>query len=161
MSATELWPYLALILVGGLSLIIGSYFSFVARRIEDRPEDNPDAETSDGAGELGFFSPGSYWPVGIAAAATLGGLGLAFSEWWLLVVGLVGVLFTAGGLLFEYYTRGHTTPTIMLNHLCRVLAGRHRPDADARGLRARLYRCCTCGGRVRRSRWSEWCASGS
>ena len=29
----------ALILVGGLSLLIGSYFNFVARRIETRPED--------------------------------------------------------------------------------------------------------------------------
>ena len=40
-------------------LIIGTYFRFVARRLEERPEDNPEAEVSDGAGDLGFFSPGS------------------------------------------------------------------------------------------------------
>jgi hypothetical protein len=40
------------------------------------------------------------------------GLGLAFSEYWLLALGVVGVLFAVGGLLFEYYTRGHTTPTV-------------------------------------------------
>jgi hypothetical protein len=50
----------ALALTGGLALIVGTYFRFVARRIEVRPEDNADAEISDGAGELGFFSPGSY-----------------------------------------------------------------------------------------------------
>ena len=50
----------ALFLCGGLGLIISTYFRFVARRLEDRPEDNPDAEVSDGAGDVGFFSPGSY-----------------------------------------------------------------------------------------------------
>lgn len=101
----------ALVLSGGFALIVGSYFWFVSRRIDARPEDRLDADIAEGAGELGFFSPGSYWPVGIAFAATVGGLGLVFSEYWLLAVGLVGVLFAAGGLLFEYYTRGHTSPT--------------------------------------------------
>ena len=101
----------ALILSGGLALIIGSYFAFIARRIDPRPEDRLDADIAEGAGELGFFSPGSYWPIGIALAATVAGLGLAFLEYWLLVGGIVGVLFAVGGLLFEYYTRGHTSPT--------------------------------------------------
>ena len=41
----------------------------------------------------------------------IGGLGLAFSEYWILALGLIGVLLAAGGMLFEYYTRGHTSPT--------------------------------------------------
>ena len=53
----------ALILSGGLALIIGSYFWFVSRRIDPRPEDRLDADIAEGAGELGFFSPGSYWPI--------------------------------------------------------------------------------------------------
>ncbi len=101
----------ALVLTGGLSLIVASYFSFIARRIDPRPEDRLDADIAEGAGELGFFSPGSYWPFGIAFAAFLAGMGLAFTEWWLVATGLVAVLFTVGGLLFEYYTRGHTSPT--------------------------------------------------
>jgi hypothetical protein len=101
----------ALVLTGGLALIVASYFSFIARRIDPRPEDRLDADIAEGAGELGFFSPGSYWPFTIAAAAFLAGMGLAFGEWWLTAVGLVGVLFSVGGLLFEYYTRGHTSPT--------------------------------------------------
>ncbi len=101
----------ALVLTTGLALIIGSYFWFVSRRIDPRPEDRLDAEIAEGAGELGFFSPGSYWPLGLAFAAMVAGLGLAFSEYWLLAIGIIGVLFAVGGLLFEYYTRGHTTPT--------------------------------------------------
>ena len=101
----------ALVLTGALALIVGSYFWFISRRIDPRPEDRLDADIAEGAGELGFFSPGSYWPFGIAFAAMIAGLGLAFSEYWMLALGLIGVLFAAGGLLFEYYTRGHTTPT--------------------------------------------------
>jgi hypothetical protein len=101
----------ALVLTGALALIVGSYFWFISRRIDPRPEDRLDADIAEGAGELGFFSPGSYWPFGLALAAMIAGFGLAFSEYWLLALGLVGVLFAVGGLLFEYYTRGHTSPT--------------------------------------------------
>lgn len=99
----------ALTLTGGLSLIIGSYFHFVARRVERRPEDNPDAEISDGAGEVGFFSAGSYWPVGIAAAGGLMAVAMAFWQVWLMVIAFVLVLMTVGGLVFEYHTRPNTT----------------------------------------------------
>jgi hypothetical protein len=96
----------ALILSGGLLGISGSFFWFVSRRIDARPEDRDDAEIAEGAGELGFFSPGSYWPIGIAGAATVVGLGLAFYEIWLAIVGVLLILFTVGGLLFEYYVGG-------------------------------------------------------
>jgi hypothetical protein len=98
--------FAALILSGGLLGISGSFFWFVSRRIDPRPEDRPDAEIAEGAGELGFFSPGSYWPVGIAGAATVAGLGLAFFQMWLLIIGVLCILVTVGGLLFEYYIGG-------------------------------------------------------
>jgi hypothetical protein len=93
----------SLILSGGLLGLSGSFFWFVSRRIDARPEDRADAEMAEGAGELGFFSPGSYWPVGIALAATVTGLGLAFFQIWLAIVGVITILITVGGLLFEYY----------------------------------------------------------
>jgi len=96
-----------LTLTGGLCLIIGSYFRFVERRIEPRPEDDNQAEVSDGAGELGFFSPGSYWPVTLAAAAALGGIAFAFWYVWLIVIAVIAILFAVGGLLFEYHTGPH------------------------------------------------------
>lgn len=97
----------ALILSGGLLGIPGGFFWFVARRIDPRPEDRGDAEIAEAAGELGFFSPGSYWPVAVAGAATVAGLALALSQVWLLVVGVLLILFTVGGLLFEYYLGGN------------------------------------------------------
>jgi hypothetical protein len=95
----------ALVLSGTLTAMCGMYFQFVARRIEPRPEDRSDAEISDGAGELGFFSPGSYWPFGVALAAATAGLGFVYLQVWLIIMGAAALLLTIGGLLFEYYTR--------------------------------------------------------
>jgi hypothetical protein len=98
--------FVALILSGGLLGISGSFFWFVSRRIDPRPEDRSDAEIAEAAGELGFFSPGSYWPVGIAAATTLTGLALAFVQMWLLIIGAIAIIASVAGLLFEYYIGG-------------------------------------------------------
>ena len=93
----------ALVLSAGLTGLIGGFFWFVSRRIDARPEDRKDADIAEGAGELGFFSPGSYWPFAIALSAGLMGLALAFWFVWLVVIAVVALLITVGGLLFEYY----------------------------------------------------------
>ncbi|MFE3545617.1 cytochrome c oxidase subunit 4 [Nocardia sp. NPDC059177] len=93
----------AIVLTAGLSLIIGTYFRFVARRIDLRPEDYEEAEIVDGAGDLGFFSPGSFWPISLAAAGSVTALGLAFFQYWLIALGVALVLVAAAGLVFEYY----------------------------------------------------------
>lgn len=94
----------ALILSGGLCGLCGLYFGFIARRIDPRPEDRDDAEIDEGAGELGFFSPGSYWPFGLAVSIAIAGMGVVFFAVWLMIVGGIAILVTVGGLLFEYYT---------------------------------------------------------
>ncbi|MGN9808778.1 cytochrome c oxidase subunit 4 [Micromonospora sp. BQ11] len=94
----------ALLLSFLLCTMCGGFFWFVSRRIDLRPEDRPDAEIADGAGEIGFFSPGSYWPFGLALAASIAGFGLVFWQLWLVGLGLVAVTFATCGLLFEYYT---------------------------------------------------------
>ncbi|HEU4422766.1 MAG TPA: cytochrome c oxidase subunit 4 [Pilimelia sp.] len=94
----------ALLLSGLLCLMCGGYFWFVSRRIEPRPEDRPDAEINEGAGEIGFFSPGSYWPFGLAVATAVAGIGIVFMMWWLIALGMIAVVIGACGLLFEYYT---------------------------------------------------------
>jgi hypothetical protein len=96
----------ALILSGGLLGIPGGFFWFVSRRIDPRPEDRSDAEIAEAAGDFGFFSPGSYWPITVAGAATVVGLGLAFEQAWLAIVGVLFLMFAIGGLLFEYYVGG-------------------------------------------------------
>jgi hypothetical protein len=94
----------ALTLSFALTGMCALYFWVVSRRIEPRPEDRHDAEMSEGAGVVGFFSPGSYWPFAIALAASAAGLGLVFWLWWLITAGLVGVTLTASAMLFEYHT---------------------------------------------------------
>lgn len=93
----------AITLTGGLTLIVGTYFRFVSRRVRMRPEDNVEAEISDGAGELGFFSPGSYWPFGMALGASVLGYALAFGQWWMVAIGAAVVIGTVAGLVFEYH----------------------------------------------------------
>ena len=109
-----LWSYepigtTALVLSAALCILIGGFFWFVSRRIDARPEDRKDAEIADGAGELGFFSPHSYWPFGIAVGAALMGLALAFFYYWLIALAAVVLLITIGGLLFEYYLGQNST----------------------------------------------------
>jgi hypothetical protein len=94
----------ALVLTAGLTLITGTFFRFVARRLDTRPEDYEDAEISDGAGELGFYSPHSWWPIFVALAASVTAVGVALWLPWLIVAGVCFVLTAASGLVFEYYT---------------------------------------------------------
>ena len=92
-----------IVMTGGLTLIIGTYFRFVARRVDIRPEDYEEAEIEDGAGELGFFSPGSWWPILIAGGAALLAVAMAMSQFWLVAVGAVAIVSAVGGLVFEYH----------------------------------------------------------
>ena len=93
-----------LVLTGLLTSMCAGFFLVVSRRIDPRPEDRPDAEIDEGAGDLGFFSPGSYWPFGLAAAAFTAALGMVYMQIWLITSGLIAVIVATGGLLFEYYT---------------------------------------------------------
>ena len=70
----------ALVLTAGLSVIIGTFFRFIARRLDTRPEDYAQADIADGAGELGFFSPHSWWPLLIALAFSTAAVGAALTE---------------------------------------------------------------------------------
>src|SRR4051812_33735562 len=93
----------ALVLSGGLTGLIGGVFWFVSRRIDAPPEDRQDADIARGAGELGFFSPASYWPFALALSAASMGLALAFWYSWMIIIAGIALLVTIGGLLFEYY----------------------------------------------------------
>jgi uncharacterized membrane protein len=92
----------ALALSVGLAFLIGFYLLFTGRRLPPRPEDNPEGEIAEGAGELGFFSPHSWWPLYVGLAAALAALGVAIG-WWLFLIGLLFTFLTVIGFVFEYY----------------------------------------------------------
>ena len=92
----------ALALAVGLAFLSGFYILFTGRRLPPRPEDRSDAEVSEGTGELGFFSPHSWWPLITGLSAAVAALGAAIG-WWLFLIGMLLVLLSAIGFDFEYY----------------------------------------------------------
>ncbi|MDQ1620084.1 MAG: hypothetical protein QOE19_2653 [Actinomycetota bacterium] len=92
----------ALAFTAGLSFLVGYYLLFTARRIDSRPEDRQDAEIAEGAGELGFYSPHSWWPLPLAFFSAVAFTGVAIG-WWLFIVGAIGAMLSVVGLVFEYY----------------------------------------------------------
>ncbi len=102
-KGTEWVGVVGMFFSAGLTLIAGTYFRFVARRVEIRPEDFEDAEIEDGAGELGFFSPHSWWPILVAAGAALFAVGFATGNFWLAIFAAAVIMGTAAGMVFEYH----------------------------------------------------------
>lgn len=92
----------ALALAVALCLLAGFYLMFTGRRLPMRPEDNTEAEISDGTGEIGFFSPHSWWPLWVGLTAAITAVGVAIG-WWLVLIGVVSLVFASIGLVFEYY----------------------------------------------------------
>jgi len=100
----------ALVLSFLLCSMIGGSWWLISRRIEPRPEDREEAEPADGAGDVGFFSPYSYWPILVGVGTATAAFGIADWQLWIVGVGLVVVVFSAAGLLFEYYTGTTRSP---------------------------------------------------
>ena len=94
----------ALALSAALGTLIGYYALFLHRRIGFRPSDRGDADIEEGAGEIGFFSPHSWWPLVAAAASATLMLGLIFG-WWLFVLGAIAQIVGVVGILFQYEGR--------------------------------------------------------
>jgi hypothetical protein len=95
----------ALALAVCLAFLTGFYVLFTGRRLAKRPEDDPQGEIYQGTGELGFFSPHSWWPLFVGLAAAVAAIGLAIG-WWLFLIGVLMTLLSTIGFVFEYY-RGH------------------------------------------------------
>ena len=96
----------ALALTTGLAALVGFYALVTSRRIGERPEDRTDAEIDEAAGELGFFSPQSWWPLAVAAGASVVTLGVVFG-YWLMFIGVILLGLAIMGLVFEYYRGEH------------------------------------------------------
>ncbi len=86
-----------------LGTLVGSYLLVTARRMEPRPEDLQDAEISDGAGEIGFFSPYSWAPLWCAMSAAVIFAGVVFG-WWMVFLGAAFAVPAVGSMVFEYYS---------------------------------------------------------
>jgi hypothetical protein len=96
----------ALVMTTLLALLVTFYLGFHANKMDPRPEDLNDAEVMDGAGELGFFPPYSWWPLWCASAVALCALGVVFG-WWLFIIGVGAGSLALSGWVFEFYRGEH------------------------------------------------------
>jgi hypothetical protein len=92
----------ALALAVGLAFLSGFYILFTGRRLPRRPEDDPQSDIAEGTGELGFFSPHSWWPLFVGLASATAAIGAAVG-WWLFLIGMLFVFLAAIGFVYEYY----------------------------------------------------------
>ena len=90
-----------------LTGMVTLYLGFHAKKMDPRPEDRKDAEIADGAGELGFFPPYSWWPLWCGLTLAVMVFGIAAGAWWLFIIGGVLGAMALCGLVFEYYKGEH------------------------------------------------------
>jgi hypothetical protein len=90
-----------------LAGMVTLYLGFHAKKMDPRPEDRKDGEIADGAGELGFFPPYSWWPLWTAMALGTCVFGIAVGAWWLFIIGGVLGALALVGWIYEYYRGEH------------------------------------------------------
>ncbi len=97
----------ALTMTALLTLMVSLYLGVHAARMQPRPEDRKEAEIADGAGELGFFPPYSWWPLWCALTLGTCVFATAMQAWWLFIIGGFLGMVTLSGWIFEYYRGEH------------------------------------------------------
>jgi hypothetical protein len=95
----------------GLAAVLSAFIAFYLGRTRNAqggelPEDRVDGNVDDADPEMGFFSPWSWWPFCLSAAAALAVLGLAVG-FWILYIGLAFGLICLVGWTYEYYRGYH------------------------------------------------------
>ena len=91
-----------MLLAAALAGMVGFYVWFTQRRIgQILPEDNLTALISDGSGDLGFYSPHSWWPLPVALSMCALTLSLIIG-WWLTVISLGALVISIIGMVTEY-----------------------------------------------------------
>lgn len=98
----ELVGVTALALTALMVIFISGYLALTARRIDPRPEDNLEGEQADLQGDLGFFSPQSWWPLwlGLASAVLFAGVAVG---WWMVIIAVPFAALAVVGWTFEYF----------------------------------------------------------
>lgn len=98
----------ALVVAIGFGWMIGFWLWQSARFSEHHhglpAEERLDGEISENAGEYGFFSPHSWWPMFVALAVSFTAVGVAIG-WWMVFIGFFAVILTSLGWVFEYYRK--------------------------------------------------------
>ncbi|GHA83574.1 cytochrome c oxidase subunit 4 [Streptomyces termitum] len=92
----------ALFLAFGLSIMVGFYLAFTAKRVDAMAQDDKEADVADEAGEVGFFAPHSWQPLSLAVGGALAFLSIAMG-WWIMYFSAPLLLVGIWGWVFEFY----------------------------------------------------------
>ncbi|MDO5700066.1 MAG: cytochrome c oxidase subunit 4 [Bowdeniella nasicola] len=96
----------AFFLLAGMTAMVGAYLWLLSRRVDRRPEDDPFGEIIEREGQIGEFSPHSWWPLVLGIAVTVIFAGVAIGI-WVVVIGVIVALIGVCGLLFEFSSGIH------------------------------------------------------
>ena len=91
----------AILLVGGMTLMIGLYLWTWEKKHPQLPMDDVDGEIEDEYYEYGFYTPWSWWPIVLAAGGAICFLAVA-AGWWIFPFGGAIVLVGLIGLVYEH-----------------------------------------------------------
>src|SRR5699024_6890607 len=91
----------ALLLLVGMYGLAGGYLLLLRRRVDPRPEDNPTSDVDEHAGEIGVYSPHSWWPFVLGLATALAFAGIAIG-WWMFGLGLALAIIGLVGQTYEF-----------------------------------------------------------
>lgn len=80
----------------GALVLIAVYLRSRGARTGLRPEDRPDAEPADAAGEIGYFPSSSIWPFMMATGAVVVANAFVFGVWLAILGGLLFISAVVG-----------------------------------------------------------------
>ncbi|WP_129658019.1 cytochrome c oxidase subunit 4 [Rothia halotolerans] len=102
----ELVGFPALILTALMSAFLAFFFIYTDRKHPDQPSDNLDGEVVDAAGDYGFYSPWSWWPLLLGISCAVAFIALAI-DWWILMVIVPVAIVALAGWVYEYSRGNH------------------------------------------------------
>jgi hypothetical protein len=89
-----------------LSVFIAYYLYSGMKRSATLPEDRNEGNIEDESGEMGFYSPWSWWPFALGLALALLFAGLAVGS-WVIFIAIPFALVAVIGFVFEYDRYAH------------------------------------------------------
>ncbi len=91
-----------LALSSALAAFVSGFLWLTARKMDLRPDDNPQGEIAEAAGDYGFFSPHSWWPQWLGLSSAVLFLGVAVG-WWMVIIAAPFAAVAVVGWTFEYF----------------------------------------------------------
>ena len=115
--AYAIWTYLewghvepigtaAMALLVILAVFIAYYLWSGMKRSGTLPEDNQNGNIEDESGEVGFYSPWSWWPMVLGASSAVAFTSLAVG-WWLFFIAVPFAIVGIIGFVYEYSRGAH------------------------------------------------------